>query len=95
MAPRYRIIKDRHLDKDLASIPEGPRATIRAAITALADNPRPPGTKRLQGQRRGETFRRLRVGTYRVIYDVDDDAHVVRIILAGHRRDVYAIFGRR
>ena len=95
MRPRYRIVKYRHLDRDLGKIPAGPQQAVREAISALADNPRPPGSKRLQGQRRDENFRRVRVGVYRVIYDVDDDAQLVRIVLAGHRQNVYQLFGRQ
>ncbi len=95
MPPPYQILRSRHLDRDLAGIPAAAQTTLRAAIGALAIEPRPRASKRLQGQRRGEHFRRLRVGDYRVIYDIDDTDLVVRIILAGHRRSVYRIFGRR
>jgi mRNA interferase RelE/StbE len=92
---RYQILRHRHFDKDLVGIPADQHDAIRAAINSLGDDPRLLGSKRLQGQRRGENFRRLRVGRYRVIYDVDDAARVVRIVLVGLRRDVYERFKRR
>jgi mRNA interferase RelE/StbE len=92
---RYQILRHRHFDKDLAGIPADQQDAIRAAISSLGGDPRPLGSKRLKGQRRSENFRRLRVSRYRVIYDVDDDARVVRIVLVGLRRDVYERFRRR
>jgi len=53
----------------------------------LAANPRPPGCRKLQGSGRDDY--RLRVGNYRVLYEVDDKARAVRIMRVRHRRDVY------
>jgi mRNA interferase RelE/StbE len=52
---------------------------------ALAEEPRPPGCVGLQGR---EGYR-IRVGDYRVIYEVDDTALGVTALGAGYRRDVY------
>ena len=54
-------------------------------IEALGANPRPAGTKKLAG---GESLYRIRVGEYRVIYQVRDQVLVV-LVKIGHRRDVY------
>jgi mRNA interferase RelE/StbE len=59
---------------------------INEHIQALREEPRPPGMRKLQGQRRGW---RIRVGDYRVIYLIDDEAQVVTIVRVRHRRDVY------
>jgi mRNA interferase RelE/StbE len=64
----------------------GARRRIAPRIDALATNPRPAGAKALQG--RGHLLR-LRIGEYRVVYQIDDQAGVVTIALVGHRRDVY------
>ncbi len=58
---------------------------IRDAILRLERNPRPQGCKKLKG---GDAYR-LRVGTYRVLYTIDDRQHVVEVFAVGHRRDVY------
>ena len=50
----------------------------------MADNPRPPGVKKLSGG-----GYRVRVGTYRVVYDVDDKAMTVTVFRVKHRKDVY------
>jgi mRNA interferase RelE/StbE len=66
---------------DLQSIPR-----ILAAIEALAGNPRPLGCKKLVG---AEHTYRIRVGDYRVIYDIHDGELVVFVVRVRHRRDVY------
>ena len=48
--------------------------------------PRPPGAIQLTG---GDGELRIRVGDYRIIYDVEDDALVVLVLRIGHRGDVY------
>ena len=55
-------------------------------IQALAENPRPPGCKKLAGSKHDW---RIRVGEYRVLYEIDDKAKVVRVMRVRHRRDVY------
>ncbi len=55
------------------------------AIYALADNPRPAGCIKLAGQ---EAWR-IRVGDYRVVYEIQDRMLVVTVTAFGHRRDIY------
>jgi len=59
---------------------------VRRAIEALAVTPRPPGAIQLAG---GDGELRIRVGDYRIIYDIEDDALVVLVLRIGHRGDVY------
>jgi mRNA interferase RelE/StbE len=59
---------------------------IRAAIELLADNPRPPGARKLVG---GDAEWRVRTGDYRVVYEIRDGALLVLVLSVGHRRDVY------
>ena len=58
---------------------------IKAAIADLADNPRPYGYKKLKG----EDAYRIRVGDYRVIYEINDDKIIVTVVMVGHRKDIY------
>jgi mRNA interferase RelE/StbE len=58
---------------------------IIAAIAALSENPRPPGATKLVN--RPES--RIRVGNYRVLYQVDDKNRTVTVVSVSHRRDVY------
>ena len=59
---------------------------VVAAIKELADNPYPQGVKKLSGFDR--TFR-IRVGDYRVLYDIYENRLVIEIIRIRHRKDVY------
>jgi mRNA interferase RelE/StbE len=65
---------------------------VERMINALADDPRPPGVKPVKGHR---PYLRVRSGDYRVIFHVDDAARVVRVMVAGNRRDVYRNLGRQ
>ena len=62
------------------------RGRIVARIVELADDPRPRGCTGLSGP---GPFYRVRVGDYRIIYEVEDDVLVVLVLKVGHRRDVY------
>lgn len=58
---------------------------IQGAIGLLAQDPRPPGARALQGR----PGLRVRVGDYRIIYTVEDDVLLVVVVRLGHRRDIY------
>jgi mRNA interferase RelE/StbE len=62
------------------------RASLAPKIDLLARNPRPSGTKKLVGEKNGW---RLRVGDYRILYEIRDSDYRVLIVIIGHRRDVY------
>ncbi|HDN27298.1 MAG TPA: type II toxin-antitoxin system RelE/ParE family toxin [Thioploca sp.] len=59
---------------------------LKSKITMLSENPRPHGCKKLKGF---ENNYRLRVGDYRVIYEIHDDVLLVLIVKVGPRRDIY------
>ena len=63
-----------------------PRQRIAKAMLGLAANPRPRGSELLAGDPRRL---RVRVGDYRVVYSIDDEALLVDIVKVGHRREVY------
>lgn len=58
---------------------------ILDAIENLAENPRPKGYKKLKGR----TGYRIRVGNYRIIYEIFDDILLIDVIDLGHRKDIY------
>lgn len=58
---------------------------IQQAINALAKTPRPSGAKMLKG----DSAFRVRVGNYRILYEIDDSTRTVTIYRVKHRRDVY------
>lgn len=61
------------------------RDRTRGAIALLAEDPRPPGARAL----RGRPSYRIRVGDYRVLYNINDDVLVIVVVTVGYRRDVY------
>lgn len=83
---RYDVKVARRAVKSLARLPRREQQRIRAAIDLLADEPRPPGCVVLKGEDRAY---RVRIGDYRVGYEVYDDRLVVLVVRVGHRRDVY------
>ena len=70
----------------LAALPRPVQERIRDRVEALAENPWPPGAKKLSGQK---GHWRVRVGEYRVIYRVDTEVRIVLVSRIGHRREVY------
>ena len=82
---RYRLVIRKSVSKDIRGISKKDVLRILAAIKALADDPRPPGTKKLSAQERY----RLKQGNYRILYEIEDDRLVVCVVRVGDRRDVY------
>lgn len=69
----------------IRKLPPEAKRRIEAAITLLADNPRPPAAKKLTARPEW----RVRTGDYRVLYRIEDEVLTVVIVHAGHRREVY------
>lgn len=82
----YEVRISRRAVKALASIERRDQSRIRAVIDLLAENPRPPACVALAGE---HGVYRVRVGDYRVLYEVLDGVLVVQVIAVGHRREVY------
>ncbi len=59
---------------------------VASRISALRDTPRPVGSRKIIGSKNDW---RLRIGTYRVIYEIDDRQQVIKIFRVKHRREVY------
>jgi len=81
----YQIDLRRQAYKDLESIPTDYARLIGKHIDSLESNPRPPDSKKLKG----DAGYSLRVGMYRVLFDIDDKAKVVTIYRIKHRREAY------
>jgi mRNA interferase RelE/StbE len=81
----YNVDILRSAQKRLAKVDDPIRRRIIDRIRALADDPRPAGCKKLSGR----PAWRLRIGTYRVIYEVHDQKLLVLVVDVGHRREIY------
>ena len=72
--------------KQLQGLPRTVFAAALRAIIGLAHNPRPPSVKKLAGSRADW---RLRIGEYRIVYEIDDQAKTVTLMRVAHRRESY------
>ena len=72
--------------KELERLSDNLIARIAPKIEALAADPRPSGCKKLRGYK---DLWRVRLGTYRIVYIIDDDRKTVSVTRVAHRRDVY------
>ena len=86
MSQRFSIEFRRSADKELEKLDGRTRARILRNIIALADNPRPHGARALVGE---DGLWRIRVGDYRVVYEVTDAELLVLVVRIAHRSSVY------
>ena len=83
---RFEVLIKRSAVKEIASISrKKDRQRVVRRIRELAEDPRPPGCRKLSGRDRY----RIRQGTYRIVYAIEDERPIVYVVKIGHRRDVY------
>ena len=84
----FRVELSRSAARAFERAPRPERRRLEKAIDALGRNPRPPGklVKAIQGSR--DNFLRMRVGDYRIMYEVADDDQLVLILGVIHRKDL-------
>ena len=82
----YEVLLSKTARKQLNSLPTFIHNKIIEDISDLAFLPRPAGCKKLKGQRNAW---RIRIGDYRVIYEVHDTILKILVIGVGHRKDIY------
>ena len=82
---RYDVHVQRAVLSALRDLPRDVARRVDAVLLHLEEAPRPPGAKKLAARQ----WWRLRIGDYRLLYTVDDDARIVAVYRLGHRRDVY------
>ena len=83
---KYSLQITHSAQMELDTLDDSLFARVDRKILALADDPRPPGCKKLKGYK--DSWR-IRIGDWRVVYIVDDAAKFVRITRVAHRREVY------
>jgi mRNA interferase RelE/StbE len=74
------------VQKDLGNLPKDVARRAMLRIESLAENPYPPGFAKLAST---EKMYRLRIGMYRVVYEVDSNEGIVTVHYVRHRREVY------
>lgn len=82
----YEVRIGRSAEKQLRRLPGPDRDRVANAIATLADDPLPRGVRKLMGY--DDVFR-IRVGRYRILYEVSERTLIVAVLKVGHRRGVY------
>ena len=86
IGPTYRILFKPSAAKSLGKLPTKARALMTATIDALATDPRPPGHVKMTDS---PGLYRVRSGSYRAIYGIEDDRLVVCVLKVGDRKEIY------
>lgn len=82
----YTVIIPKSVQKQLDSLSDIIRNRILEEVVQLAEYPRPPGVVKLRGY---DCEYRIRIGDYRVRYEISDQDFVVILLHCKHRKDVY------
>jgi mRNA interferase RelE/StbE len=82
----YTILYRPGVDREMAKLPRPVLRRVDMAILGLGSNPRPHSCKKLTGQ--GNLYR-VRVGDWRIVYEVSDSRREVEIQIVANRKDVY------
>ena len=82
----YQVIIPKPAQKQLDNLPKDIGDRMVEKILLFAEDPRPPGTKKLKGY---DNEYRIRVGNYRIRYEIDDEQSIVTVLSCRHRKDAY------
>ena len=82
---KFQIILPKSVQKELDRLPDELVERILTRLAGLETNPRPADVKKLKGR----AAWRIRVGDYRVIYEIHDRVLRIIVITVGHRREIY------
>lgn len=88
----YVIEMTKAAEKDLAALDESARSRVISTIRALAGNPRPQGAIKMEGFKNAY---RVRVGSYRIGYQIHDSRILVIVTTIGDRKEIYPLMKRR
>jgi mRNA interferase RelE/StbE len=84
--PDYKVLFRPSVDRQLRKLPVEIQRRIVREVAALASDPRPSGVVKLKGD---ENLWRIRIGDYRVVYEIHDDRLIVLVLRVAHRKDIY------
>ena len=82
----HEVLLEKQAEKDLRDLESDLFTRVIQEIRALGGNPRPSGCRKLKGSR-GDW--RIRVGAYRVLYEIDNRLRVIRVLRIRHRKEAY------
>ena len=81
----HQVILSKSVRRQIEALPIAIQERIIDTIRLLVDDPYPQGAKKLHAR----TGRCIRIGEYRIIYDINDDESTITLLKVGHRRDMY------
>ena len=82
---QFKVYFKKSVEKDFKGIPRSDLQKILRKIQQLQNNPRPSGSEKLTGQERY----RIRQGSYRIVYSIQDNELTVWVVKVGHRKEIY------
>ena len=82
----HEIYLEKSAEKDLRKLPVSVLQRVLVHLRALSVDPRPPGCHKIAGSKKDW---RIRIGDYRMIYEIDDHARTVKVMRVRPRREVY------
>jgi mRNA interferase RelE/StbE len=82
---QFKVYFKKSVEKDFKGIPKSDLQKILRKIQQLQNNPRPSGSEKLTGQERY----RIRQGSYRIVYSIQDNELTVWVVKVGHRKEIY------
>ena len=82
----YRVTFNAHAARSFLKLPRNIQTRLKPVVDSLENATRPPGAEKLSGV---ENTYRIRVGDYRLLYEIHDRVLLILVVEVGHRRDVY------
>jgi len=82
----YEVLLERRAERDLKKLAKETFYRILPKIKGLSENPKPAGCRKITGSKNDW---RIRIGDYRVIYEIDEKEKTVKVMRIRHRREVY------
>ncbi len=82
----YEVWLEKRAERDLKRLPQDVFKNVIRQIKPLAKKPRPTGCRKIMGSKNDW---RIKVGTYRVVYEIDEKEKAVKIMRVKHRREAY------
>jgi mRNA interferase RelE/StbE len=82
----YEVLLERRAERDLKNLSQEMFYRIIPKIKVLSENPKPAGCRKITGSKNDW---RIRIGDYRIIYEIDEKEKAVKVMRIRHRREVY------
>jgi len=82
----YEVLLERRAERDLKRLPKEVFDRLIPHLETLSENPKPSGCRKISG---AKSDWRIRIGDYRVVYEVSEEENAVKVMRIRHRKDVY------